>query len=126
MDLFAAKAHQKCLLWFSLSPSEEPPMGTNALGQERWPEGLLYAYPSYFLLVDLLERFKGENSRMILVAPYEPNESWFSGMRTWIREERFDIPEWSDALFQANGLIIERPYNRGVRLPAWMLTKPDT
>ena len=62
---------------------------------------------------------------MILVAPYEPNESWFSGMRTWIREERFDIPEWSDALFQANRLIVERPFNRGVRLAAWMLSKPD-
>ena len=93
------------------------------LGQERWPEGLLYAYPPYSLLLDLLERFKGENSRMILVAPYEPNESWFSGMRPWIRDERFDIPEWSDALFQANGLIIERPYYRGIRLAAWILTK---
>ena len=58
---------------------------------------------------------------MILVAPYEPNES----MCPWIREERFDIPEWLDALFQANGLVIERPYNRGVQLPAWILTKPD-
>ena len=62
---------------------------------------------------------------MILVAPYEPDESWFSGMRPWIREEWFDIPEWSDALFQANGLIIERPYYRDVQLVSWRLSKPD-
>ena len=61
VDLFAAKAHHKCPLGFSMSPSEEPLMGTNALSQERWPEGLLYAYPPYSVLVDLLERFKGEN-----------------------------------------------------------------
>ena len=119
VDLFAAKANHKCPLWFSISLSNEAP-----LGLPFWPEGLLYSYPPYSCLGDLLERFERENVRMILVAPQEPNDSWFSGMRPWIRGERSDIPQWRAALSQANGLIIEHPYYRDVRLAAWMLTKP--
>ena len=124
VDLFAAKANHKCPLWFSMSPSDEAPLGLNALSMERWPEGLLYAYPPYSCLPDLLRRFRRENARLILVAPFEPNESWFSEMSRWVEGERLDIPDWPDALSQANGLLVERPYYRGVRLAAWMLTKP--
>ena len=105
VDLFAAKANHKCLLWFSMSPSQ---------GQGQWPEGPLYSYPPYSCLGDLRERFERENVRMILVALHKPNKNWFSGMRPLIRGERFDIPQWPDALSQANGLIIERPYYRGL------------
>ena len=76
------------------------------------------------LLPSILEGFERENVRMILVAPHEPNESWFSGMHPWIQGERSDIPQWPAALSQANGLIIEGPYMRGILLAAWMLTKP--
>lgn len=124
MDLFAAKANHKCPLWFSMSPSDEAPLGLNALSMERWPEGLLYAYPPYSCLPNLLRRFRRENARLILVALFEPNESWFSEMSRWVEGERLDIPDWPDALSQANGLLVERPYYRGVRLAAWMLTKP--
>ena len=79
--------------------------------------------PSIFLPPRPPGEVPRENARMILVAPHKPNKSWFSGMHPWIRRERFDIPEWPNALSQADGLIIERPYYRGIRLVAWMLTK---
>ena len=63
---------------------------------------------------------------MILVAPYETSNTWFPLMVPWIRGERFDIPEWNDALTQAKGLIREGPWIRGARLVAWMLIKPDS
>ena len=58
VDLFAAKANHKCPLWFSLTPSDQAPLGLNALGQTRWPRVLLYAFPPYSLLVDLLRRLR--------------------------------------------------------------------
>ena len=125
VDLFAAKANHKCPLWFSLSPSDDPHLGLNALGHTAWPVGLLYAYPPYSLLDELLSRFEKEGSRMILVATNEPQEPWFPRMRPWIQGTRFDIPLWQDALSQANGLITELPLYRGARLAAWMLTKPN-
>ena len=124
VDLFAAKANHKCPLWFSLTPSDQAPLGLDALGQTRWPRVLLYAYPPYSRLEDLLRRFERESARMILVAPYEPRSSWFPRMLQWAEGEPFVIPDQPDALSQANGLLTERPLIRGARLAAWKLTKP--
>ena len=124
VDLFAAKANHKCPLWFSLTPSDQAPLGLNALGQTQWPLVLLYAYPPYSLLVDLLWRIEDEGKQVILVAPYEPREGWFPRMLQWAEGEPLVVPDEPDALSQANGLLTERPLIRGDRLAAWMLTKP--
>ena len=57
--------------------------------------------------------------------PDEPNESWFPRMLRWAEGEPFVIPDWPNALSQANDLLNERPMIRGARLVAWMLTKPN-
>ena len=124
MDLFASKSNYKCLLWYSMSPRDMVPMGTNTLGSDPWPEGLLYAFPPYSLLFDLIVRFERAGGRLILVAPYETSNPWFPMMVPWIRGERFDLPEVEDALTQAGGLLREGPWIRGARLAAWMLIKP--
>ena len=92
-------------------------------GLECARQGTVARGPS-LLIPSILERFERENVRMILVAPHEPNESSFSGMRPWIQGEGCNIPQWPAALSQANELIIEGPYYRGILLAAWMLTKP--
>ena len=126
VDLFASKANYKCPLWYSMSPSDEAPLGVNALGPDPWPGKLLYAFPPYSRLFDLMCRFERSGGRLILVAPYETSNTWFPLLVPWIQGERLDLPEWEDALTQARGLLREGPWIRGARLAAWMLSKPDT
>ena len=124
VDLFASKANYMCPLWYSTSPSDLAPLGTNVLGPDPWPEGLLYAFPPYSRLFDLMVRFERTGGRLILVAPYETSNPWFPLLVPWIRGERLDLPEVEDALTQAKGLLREGPWIRGSRLAAWMLSKP--
>ena len=69
VDLFAAMANFKCPLLYSLSPSDEPPMGLNALGQRARPGRLLYAFPPHSLQGDL----------MVQVLP-SPLRGWHTGL----------------------------------------------
>ena len=124
VDLFASKSNYKCPLWYSMSTSDLAPMGTNALGLDPWPEGLLYAFPPYSLLFDRMVRSEHTGGRLILVAPYETSNPWFPLLVPWLRGERFDLPEMEDTLTQSEGLLREGPCIRGARLVAWMLTKP--
>ena len=76
VDLFASKANYKCPLWYSMSPSDEAPLGVNALGPDPWPGKLLYAFPPYSRLFDLMVRFERTGGRLFLVAPYETSNPW--------------------------------------------------
>ena len=124
VDLFASRSNYKCPLWYSMNPMDLAPLGTNALGPDPWPEGLLYAFPPYDRLYDLMVRFEHSGGRLILVAPYERSNPWFPLMVPWIQGERLDLPVVEDALTQAQGLLREGPWIRGCRLVAWMLSKP--
>ena len=120
VDLFTSKENAKCPLWFGLNPADDAPLGVNALGLRPWPKELLYAFPPVSQLPDLLERFELQGERLILVAPFETSNVWYPRMVPWIRD-RYDIPEWEDALTQVGGLIREGPWIRGARLAAWLL-----
>ena len=124
VDLFAAKDNAKCPLWFSMNPADKAPLGVNALGLRPWPRELLYAFPPYHRIPDLLDRFEAEGQRLILVAPFETSNIWYPRMVLWSQRERFNIPPWPDALTQAGGQIRQGPWIRNTRLAAWLLEKP--
>ena len=63
VDLFARRCNRKCSLWYSQSPTELVPGGTNALGPGPWPRELLYAFPPPVLLLDVIVRFEREGGQ---------------------------------------------------------------
>ena len=71
-------------------------------------------------------RFEKEGGRMILVAPVSECSVWFPLMCPMIQGQRFDLPEWEDALSQANGQLCAIPWVGGRCLAAWMLFAPGS
>ena len=123
-DLFASKNNTKCRLWFSLLPSDAPPLGVDALGEAPWPRALLYAFPPLERLGEVVDRVRFTRALMILVAPYNPGSLWFPSMVSMAQGPCLPIPDWSDALTQAGGILRRRPQLRGCPLVAWLLSGP--
>ncbi len=52
-------------------------LGTYALAHN-WPQGLRkYAFPPVSLLAQTLSKIREDKDRVLLVAPYRPNRTWF-------------------------------------------------
>lgn len=124
VDLFASKKNAKCELWFSLYPSDKPPLGVNALGTVPWPQALLYAFPPVELLPTVLDRTRRTGASVILVAPVSPGSPWYPGMVSMAHGAHFLLPMWADALTQADGILREYPILTGFQLAAWLLKGP--
>ncbi len=74
VDLFASLGTSHCQLFYSLS---EGTLGTDALAHS-WPRGLRkYAFPPVSLLAQTLCKVREDEERVLLVAPYWPNRTWF-------------------------------------------------
>ncbi len=74
VDLFASLGTSHCQLFYSLS---EGTLGTDALVHS-WPRGLRkYAFPPVSLLAQTLCKVREDEERVLLVAPYWPNRTWF-------------------------------------------------
>ena len=124
VDLFASRKNAKCGLWFSLYPSDDPPLGVNAMGMAPWPQALLYAFPPVELIPAVVDRIRGTGASVILVAPTNPGSLWYPGVVSMARGARFPLPMWADAMTQADGIIREYPLLSGFRLAAWLLRGP--
>ena len=99
-------------LWVSQTPGDQAPLGLNALGQIRWPRVLLYIPSVHSPHRPHLE-VRDIDTRMTLMAPFEPNESWFPGMLQQAVGEPLVVPVEPDALSQAYGRLTERPGGQG-------------
>ena len=51
VDLFARRRNSHCALWFSMAPSDDPPLRVDAFAHEPWPRKLLYAFPPLRLIL---------------------------------------------------------------------------
>ena len=121
VDLFAAKENAKCDLWFSLSPAEKPPLGTDALGQTRWQASLLYAFPPVRLISATLNRIRRERASVIMVAPDSPGAVWYPDLIELATTAPWRVPDRSDALIQAGGHLTSAPVISGHPLAVWKL-----
>ena len=120
VDLFATERNHKCDLWFSLFPSDNPPLGLDALAHP-WPDALLYAFPPVRLIPSILDRIRDSGAQLILVAPLSPSAPWMAELHSLVHSQPLLLPDWEDALSQADGEIFSRPRLHGHRLAAWKL-----
>ncbi len=76
VDLFASQESSQCPLWFSLSfPTT---LGIDAFAHP-WPNVSLYAFPPIKLIPAVLCRVKVSGTRLLLIAPFWPSQTWFLG-----------------------------------------------
>ncbi|XP_053190141.1 uncharacterized protein LOC128373962 [Scomber japonicus] len=121
-DLFASREDTHCPLFFSMG-RDDPPLGTDVMAHQ-WPLGLLYAFPPFILLHQLLQRVQVEEVSLILVAPNWPQMIWFAEIPPLFQGQPWELPIRRDLLSQAEGTLFH-PLSQGLRLWAWPLRGPN-
>ncbi len=102
VDLFASLGTSHCQLFYSLS---EGTLGTDALAHS-WPRGLRkYAFPPVSLLAQTLCKVREDEERVLLVAPYWPNRTWFPELMLLATAPPWLVPLRKDLLSQRRGTL---------------------
>ncbi|KAI2663536.1 Serine--tRNA ligase [Labeo rohita] len=100
IDLFASHESTHCTLWYSLT---EAPLGTDALAHS-WPRGpRKYAFPPVSLIAQTLCKVREERHQVLMVAPYWPNQTWFTDLTLLVSVRPWRIPLRRDLLSQGQG-----------------------
>ncbi len=102
VDLFASLGTSHCQLFYSLSGGT---LGTDALVHS-WPRGLRkYAFPPVNLLAQTLCKVREDEERVLLVAPYWPNRTWFLELMLLATAPPWLVPLRKDLLSQRRGTL---------------------
>ena len=120
VNLSASKENTKCPLWFSGVIEQPMSLGVDAFAHRQWPQGLLYAFPLFHLLLPLLHRIRADHLRVIVVAPDAARMRWFPLLTQLALYAPWPVPLRQDALTQAEGQIYKPPLSRGLRLMVWL------
>jgi len=121
VDLFATRLNNKCQMF--VSPVPDPlAMETDALSMS-WEGMIAYAYPPHQIMPQVLIQFKRTKAcRLILIAPWWPNQMWFPELLRIKQGQPLALPVRSDLLVQPQSNLFH--YDPGfLRLHAWLLVR---
>jgi hypothetical protein len=76
LDIFASFHNKQLPEYFSWRP-DPTSRGTDAFDQG-WPKEKSYAFPPFSMINKVLRRVKSEEITLILIAPFWPQQGWFS------------------------------------------------
>ncbi|XP_061078563.1 uncharacterized protein LOC133111938 [Conger conger] len=119
VDLFASRQNAHCPLWFAMTATGSPPLGVDALAH-CWPKGLLYAFPPFGLVPQVLAKAREERKPLILIAPDWPHKQWMADVALLLTDVPWRLPQRRDLLSQGAGTIFH-PHPSRLRLTAWPL-----
>ncbi|XP_061089959.1 uncharacterized protein LOC133123505 [Conger conger] len=117
VDLFASRQNAHCPLWFAMTATGSPPLGVDALAH-CWPKGLLYAFPPFGLVPQVLAKAREERKPLILIAPDWPHKQWTADVALLLTDVPWRLPQRRDLLSQGAGTIFH-PHPSRLRLTAW-------
>ena len=112
VDLFASEENAKCSRFFSIRGTA--PLGLEALAHA-WPRELLYAFPPFRLIPQVLDRVRRLGLSVLLVAPGWG--TWRSEIAPLLYNHPWRLPPLRDIVSQANGDIL---HPRPVELDLWV------
>ncbi len=121
VDLFTSRETMHCPLLFSIG-RDNPPLGTNVMAHQ-WPQGLLYAFPTFTLLHPLLQRVQVEEVSLILLGSYLASDYLLLGNLcvfyaldcALLQDCPWELHIQRDLLSQAHGSLFH-PFPQGLRL----------
>jgi len=122
VDLFATRYNNKLPTFVSPIPDERA-LDTDAMNIS-WVGLWAYAFPPTALLNKVMDKFRKEGCELILVAPFWPNQAWFSILLDFLIEVPRELPTIRKMLKQPQSTIFHRQpevYN----LHAWRLSGSD-
>ena len=118
VDLFASQETTHCPLWYSIA-GPAGTLGVDGLAN-RWPQGLLYAFPPFPLIPAVLAKVEMMEARLLLVAPAWPHQPWMATLQRLLAGTPWCLPVRPDMLSQARGELWHQ--NPGVyKLHVWPL-----
>ncbi|XP_061072538.1 uncharacterized protein LOC133107563, partial [Conger conger] len=97
VDLFASRQNAHCPLWFAMTATGSPPLGVDALAH-CWPKGLLYAFPPFGLVPQVLAKAREERKPLILIAPDWPHKQWMADVALLLTDVPWRLPQRRDLL----------------------------
>lgn len=119
VDLFATKFNHKLPTYVSPIP-DRMALTTDAMTLD-WTGLWLYAFPPTGLLNKVLDKFNRESCEMILIAPWWPNQAWFTGVLDSLTELPLKLPCLKKMLKQPqSGIFHGNP--EVLKLHAWRLS----
>ena len=123
VDLFANQLNHQLKLYFSPCP-DELAMGVDALNSQ-WPaQHVLYAFPPAVILERVAKKLQHTKSaKVLLVAPFLPNATWFPTIRRLTVQSPRPIPVAHDLLEQPHWNY-HHPDPALMRLHLWMVKTP--
>ena len=119
IDLFATRLNHKLPLYVSPIPDQRA-LSIDALSMN-WNNLHAYAFPPFHLIQAVINKVKLSQCRVVLVAPFWPNRSWFPELLSLLVSDPISLPVWPNLLVQLNGRFWHQ--NIGVlQLHAWILS----
>ena len=99
IDLFATMYNHKLPLYMSPFP-DKGAVAVDALAIS-WDNLITYSFPPFAILRQVILKFEQSvNCRMLLVAPYWPNQAWFAVLAELSQDPPLRLPQWEDLLKQ--------------------------
>ena len=84
------------------------------------PREVLYAFPPFLLISQVLDRVREQRLRLTLVAPLWPKQLWYADLVNLSQGLPWPLPIRHNLLSQAEGQILH-PAPRRLKLAAWCL-----
>jgi hypothetical protein len=119
VDLFATHRNRK--LGMFVSPFPHPDAWKINAFSFSWRGNLMYAFPPWVILGEVLQKIRDDGAEIILIAPTWPTRSWFPLLLQMSREDPIPLENRRDLLVQPlSGLY--HPNLEVLNLQAWRLS----
>jgi hypothetical protein len=123
VDLFATRFNHKLPTYVSPIP-DKMALTTDAMTMD-WTGLWVYAFPPTTLMNKVMDKFNRENCEMILIAPWWPNQPWFTTVLSSLIDFPRKLPDIKRMLKQPrSGIFHNSPET--LKLHAWRLSGDDS
>ena len=120
IDMFASRLNTKLPKFCSWRPDPQA-VAINAF-TIAWDFNLLYLFPPFSILQQVLQKLRRERAEAILVAPQWPTQAWFSILLQLAISEPLPLPRRKEILYLPHQPTQKHPLWKDLRLMAWRIS----
>ena len=106
IDLFATRLNHKLPLYVSPIPDQRA-LSIDALSMN-WNNLHAYAFPPFHLIQAVINKVKLSQCRVVLIAPFRPNRSWFPELLSLLVSDPISLPVWPNLLVQLQKVLASK------------------
>ena len=120
VDLFASRTSHQIPKYMSLK-ADPNCLAVDAL-QQRWTQGVLYAFPPFNLIGRVLQKVRAEGASLILIAPVWVTQPWYPSLMELAVGAPLLLPKHVEVLENPEGEVHPLLANETLQLSAWAIS----